>query len=351
MQRVIESVEGPNTGTAAKRVSKLIDARDRRREALGTSAAMERLRALIDKVAPSRARVLITGPSGTGKELVAHAVHRVSGRSGRFVKVNCAAIPDTLIESELFGHERGAFTGAAARRRGQFELAHSGTLFLDEVADMSLAAQAKVLRVLQAGELVRVGGERPTLVDVRVVAATNKDLVRLVRDGAFRQDLYFRLNVVHLAVPSLAERSADIPLLVQTFIRESSLENGFAIKAIDPEVLGRLRLHRWPGNVRELKNVVEHMVIMSGDTITVDDLPALEPSGGSLRNAPIELLGLPLRKYLLRAERDYIRCALEGARWNVSQVARDLDVDRAALHRKIKAHGLTRSETAGEGHR
>ena len=238
-------------------------------EIIGDSPVMRQLMDEIRKVAPTNGRVLITGESGTGKELVARAIHRLSKRSSSsFVKVNCAAIPGELIESELFGYERGAFTGATNKKKGQFELANGGTLFLDEIGDMSLTAQAKVLRVLQTGELSHVGGERTIEVDVRVLAATNKDLKASVGDGSFREDLYFRLNVIPIQCPPLRERLDDIPQLVGRFVEVFCKENGFKHKDIEPKVLQSMKRYDWPGNVRELKNVTERMVIMSGDHLT-----------------------------------------------------------------------------------
>src|SRR5512145_2418690 len=243
-------------------------------EMLGESEAMRRLREEIAKVAPTSGRVLVLGESGTGKELVAQEIHRLSKRSaGPFVKVNCAAIPSELIESELFGHEKGSFSGAANRRRGQFEVAHGGTLFLDEIGDMSLSAQAKVLRALQTGEITRVGSEKAIGVDVRVVTATNKDLEAEVKEGNFREDLYFRLAVVPLRAPALREHLEDVPELANRFFLLAARENGLRPKLVAPGVVERLGLYRWPGNVRELRNVCERMVIMSGDRITEADVP------------------------------------------------------------------------------
>ncbi len=316
-----------------------------RREMIGSSPPMVRLLEEIEKVAPTRGRVLITGESGVGKELVARAIHRQSPRATRrFVKVNCAAIPVELIESEMFGYERGAFTGAQGRKRGQFELANGGTLLLDEVGDMSPNAQAKVLRVLQSGELVRVGGERTVEVDVRVLAATNRNLDQLVRDGKFREDLYFRLNVVRLHVPPLRERIADVADLVDAFVRELCLENGFRLKPVDADVIRRLGTYHWPGNVRELKNVVERMVIMSGDRITSTDLP------DELVGSPVIPLRIghqtrpTLKDFKEEAERAYVEDTLERTGWNVSRAAQELGVERTNLHKKIKALGISREE-------
>src|SRR3954469_22397096 len=257
-----------------KEVHDLRRAVDARWELLGNTPVMQDLRRQIAKVAPTRSRVLITGESGTGKELIARAIHRNSPVSaGAFVKVNCAAIPPELIESELFGHERGAFTGAIAKKRGLFEVADGGTIFLDEIGDMALPAQAKVLRVLQTGEFTRVGGEKSMRTDCRVVAATNRDLEEMVKTGTFREDLYFRLNVVPIRSPDLKERPDDIPLLVESFVRECCDENGLGYKPIDEPVFERLKQYEWPGNVRELRNVVERLVIMSDEVIREKDLP------------------------------------------------------------------------------
>jgi transcriptional regulator with GAF, ATPase, and Fis domain len=266
------------------------------------------------------------------------------------VKVNCAAIPSELIESELFGHEKGSFSGAGARRRGQFEVAHGGTLFLDEIGDMSLSAQAKVLRALQTGEVTRVGSERAFTVDVRVVAATNKDLEAEVREGTFREDLFFRLNVVPLRAPPLRERLEDVPLLAERFLQLALRDNGMRPKPVDPAVYERLARHRWPGNVRELRNVCERMVIMSGERITVDDVPEV----ASARSAPLlegnadlsRYGAVPLRELRDLVERDYILKKLEEHEWNITQAAQALGVERTNLHKKIKQHGLSR---AGRG--
>ena len=321
-------------------------------EMLGESPAMRKLRDEIAKVAPTSGRVLVLGESGTGKELVAAELHRQSKRAaGPFVKVNCAAIPAELIESELFGHEKGSFSGAAARRRGQFEVAHGGTLFLDEIGDMSPSAQAKVLRALQTGEITRVGSEKAIQVDVRVVAATNKDLETEVREGTFREDLYFRLAVVPLRAPALRERLEDVPLLAERFFQLAVRENGLRPKAVDPAVYDRLRSHRWPGNVRELRNLCERMVIMSGDRIGAADVP----EGVGPRPAPAPPPGaadlsrygeVPLKELRDLVERDYILKKLEEHDWNITQAAQALGVERTNLHKKIKQHGLSR---AGRG--
>ncbi len=250
-------------------------ARSNVQEIIGDSEVMERLRHTIDRVAGTDARVLITGPNGAGKELVARWLHEKSGRSQQpIVEVNCAAIPAELIESELFGHEKGAFTSAIKQRIGKFEQAQGGTLFLDEIGDMSLSAQAKVLRALQEQRITRVGGEKEIRVDVRVVAATNKDLWTEIREGRFREDLYHRLAVIIIQVPALRERIADIPQLTRHFLNQICQEYGAAVKPISPEALQALQQHEWSGNIRELRNVVERLVILSGNQITLQDVHA-----------------------------------------------------------------------------
>ncbi len=316
-------------------------------ELIGETPVMQKLFGEIRKVAPTKGRVLITGESGTGKELIARAIHRMSQRvAGTFIKVNCAAIPTELIESELFGYERGAFTGAHGRKAGQFELADGGTLFLDEIGDMSLNAQAKVLRVLQSGEMTRVGGQRTLTVDVRVLAATNRDLEEAVRNGLFREDLYFRLNVLPIKAPPLRERLADIPVLLESFISTFCKDNGYRKKAIDQEVVQCLAGYAWPGNVRELKNIAERLMIMSGDRITVSDLP--EQIAGSKPAAAMftsfEGPRPTLREFRETAERQYIQDTLEENEWNISRSAQVLGIERTNLHKKLKALGLSRSD-------
>ena len=245
----------------------------RKFEMIGQSARLERVREMIDKVAPTEARVLITGPNGSGKELVAQSIHEKSNNSlGPFVEVNCAAIPSELIESELFGHEKGSFTSAIKQRIGKFEQAEGGTLFLDEIGDMSLAAQAKVLRALQENKIIRVGGDKDILVNVRVVAATNKNLKKEISEGRFREDLYHRLGVILIDVPALADRKEDVLLLVEKFLADISEEYGSKKKEVDSKAIKLLETHPWTGNIRELRNVIERLVIMAGDTIRADDV-------------------------------------------------------------------------------
>jgi two-component system nitrogen regulation response regulator NtrX len=335
---------------------------DARWELLGGTATMQDLRRQIAKVAPTRSRVLITGESGTGKELIARAIHRNSAVSaGAFVKVNCAAIPPELIESELFGHERGAFTGAVAKKRGLFEVADGGSIFLDEIGDMTLPAQAKVLRVLQTGEFTRVGGEKSLRTDCRVVAATNRDLEQMVKEGSFREDLYFRLNVVPIRSPDLKERVDDIPLLVESFVRECCDENGLGYKPVDDAVLERLKQYDWPGNVRELRNVVERLVIMSDEVIREKDLPPYlgGPRPASSQRGPqtppnsIDLgryAGTSLREFREEVESEFIRIRLAEFDWNISRTAQALGIERTNLHKKLRALGIHRGETTGGDH-
>jgi two-component system nitrogen regulation response regulator NtrX len=337
-----------------REVTQLRKAVDARWELLGSSPVMQELRRQIAKVAPTRSRVLITGESGTGKELIARALHRNSSvAGGPFVKVNCAAIPPELIESELFGHERGAFTGATSKKRGLFEVADGGTIFLDEIGDMAQPAQAKVLRILQTGEFSRVGGEQSLRTDCRVVAATNRDLEQMVAQGSFREDLYFRLNVVPIRSPALRERAEDIPLLCESFVRECCGENGFAYKPVDEVVVGRLQSYDWPGNVRELRNVVERLVIMSDDTITERDLPPYlggprppsatrpaEASGSSIDLA--QYSDKSLRELREAAEAAFIRYKLDELDWNISRTAQVLGIERTNLHKKLRALGIKR---------
>jgi len=312
-----------------------------RAEIIGDSAPMRRLHEQIATAAPTTGRVLIHGENGSGKELVARAIHAQSARAERpFVEVNCAAIPEELIESELFGHEKGAFTGALARRRGKFELADGGTLFLDEVGDMSLKTQAKVLRALEEQAFERVGGKDTLKVDVRVLAASNRDLEAAIRDGRFRDDLYYRLNVIPIEVPPLRARKDDIPLLVDYFIALFCSENGKRPKTVSGEALGYFLAYDWPGNVRELRNMVERLVIMApGKVIGADDLPApLRPKDAAAA------AGGPRERSLKEArdnfERAYILAELRAQDWNMTRTAERLGIERSHLYRKIKAYGI-----------
>jgi two-component system nitrogen regulation response regulator NtrX len=305
---------------------------------LGESPPMRQLREEIARVAPTDARVLITGENGTGKELVARQIHRLSQRAELpLVEVNCAAIPEDLIESELFGHVKGSFTGAAEDRRGKFEEADGATLFLDEVGDMSAKTQAKVLRALQEGRFTRVGGSRPIASDARVLAATNKNLLEEIRRGSFREDLYFRLAVVPIPVPPLRDRPEDIPLLAAHFLHEASARFGRKPKSLSSAAIEALQAYRWPGNVRELKNLIERLMILSpADEIRREDLPAEMRDGVAEAIPP----GAPLREARDDFERRYILAALKRHRGNVSRAAEALDLERSNLYRKLRAYGI-----------
>ncbi len=318
---------------------------ERLRELVGTRGRMIGSSPVFVKVveqstmaARSDARILLSGESGTGKELLAAHIHGESPFSGGpFVKVNCAAIPTELLESELFGHEKGAFTGASSVRRGKFELADGGTLFLDEVGDLHAGSQAKLLRVLQEGEFHRVGGERPLRVSVRIVSATNRDLWEMVNAGNFREDLYYRLCVVPIRVPSLRERPQDIPALAEYFLDDFCRRNNFKPRVIDPEVYGCFAGYRWPGNARELRNTVERMAILTpGERLTVESVPAeiRVPREAAARST--------LQQARDGAERDHLLRALENANWNVSSAARALGMERTNLHKRIRSLGLSR---------
>ena len=313
---------------------------DRRLAMVGESYVMQQLREQIALAAPTNGRVLIYGENGTGKELVARSVHAMSRRrNGPFIEVNCAAIPEELIESELFGHMRGAFTGALSDRRGKFELADGGTLFLDEIGDMSLKTQAKVLRALQEQVVEPVGGAASVRVDVRVLAATNKELPSEIRLGRFREDLYFRLNVIPIFVPPLRDRPDDILLLAQHFMTELSREYGRRPKQFDAGAAAGLRSCRWPGNVRELRNVVERMMIMvPGDTIRLSDLSFLDAAGIVDLEEPGPIA--PLHEARDGFEREYILKALAAQHGNISRTAEVLGVERSNLYRKMRGFGI-----------
>jgi two-component system nitrogen regulation response regulator NtrX len=306
---------------------------------IGDSQAIVKLREEVLRVAPTDARVLITGESGTGKELVARALHQNSARRREpLVEVNCAAIPEELIESELFGHVRGSFTGASAERAGKFEEADSATLFLDEVADMSPKTQAKVLRALQEGRFTRVGGTKTIASDARVISATNKNLPDEIRAGRFREDLYFRLAVVPLSLSPLRERSDDVPQLANHFLSEAAAKAGKRPKSFSEAALKRLRSYAWPGNVRELKNLVERLMIMSpGDTIDLRDLPAEILESDAI---PMPTDFSSLRQARDDFERRFILAALRKNRGNVSRTAEELGIERSHFYRKLKGYGI-----------
>ena len=305
---------------------------------IGASPAFQRVVEQATMTARSDARILLTGESGTGKELLAAHIHRESPfAAGPFVKVNCAAIPGELLETELFGHEKGAFTGAVGARKGKFELAHGGTLFLDEVGDLHSASQAKLLRVLQEGEFHRVGGEEAVRVSVRVVAATNRDLASLVAQQKFREDLYYRLCVVPIRVPSLRERPQDMRVISEYFLDDFCSRNNFHRKQIDPGVYPVFEAYPWPGNVRELRNIVERMAILTpGTRLTLDSIP-IEIHLGKESAPPSNL-----KEARASAERDHILRALEDTSWNISGAARALGMERTNLHKRIRALGLSR---------
>ena len=304
---------------------------------IGKSAEMKHVFEMVRQVAPSRSSVLITGESGSGKEMIAEALHYNSPRKDKpFIKLHCAALTESLLESELFGHEKGAFTGAIARKRGRFELAHMGTLFLDEIGEINQNVQIKLLRVLEEKKFERVGGEETVEVDVRLIAATNRDLKEAIGRGAFREDLYYRLNVVNIHIPPLRERKEDIPLLVAAFLKEFSQENGKPIDGIDAKARLALYNYAWPGNVRQLRNSIESAVVLcKGTTITLEDLPPNlkgETGGDSLR--------ISLGATLADVEKEVIRSTLAREGGNKSRTAEILGIGRKTLHRKIEEYGL-----------
>ena len=317
-------------------------------EIIGDSPVMRALVDKIEKVGSTPARVLVTGENGTGKELVARAIHRHSARADKpFVEVNCAAIPGELIESELFGHMKGSFTGAIADRPGKFEQAHKGTLFLDEIGDMSMAAQAKVLRVLQDNVITRIGGAKPITVDVRVLAATNKNLEQEIAAGRFREDLYYRLNVVPIHVPPLREHREDIPELVEYFVSVLSEREGFTPRRVGESAIERLASLDWPGNVRELRNTIERMLILAtGPELTAKDVDRL---AGARVADETGLGGLTALKtfeeFKEAAERAYLLSKLREFDWNVSETARAVEMPRSNLYKKIERYALTREHT------
>jgi len=326
-------------------------------EIVGSSKSIKHVIELIEKVAPTPARVLITGENGTGKELVARAIHALSPRAaGPFVEVNCAAIPTELIESELFGHMKGSFTGAFADRAGKFELADGGTLFLDEIGDMSLSAQAKVLRALQEGVISRVGSGKTSPVDVRVIAATNKNLGMEIEEGQFREDLLYRLNVVPIHVPPLRERRSDTPQLVAHFIAELT-KDGVPAKVFEPAALERLTAHDWPGNIRELKNAVERLLILAtGSTVTQNDVERLVGKGEGGRGKGTAgggdagwMRAATFEEFKQAAERAFLMGKLQEHDWNVSETARSLQMPRSNLYKKIERYGLARRGDGAAG--
>ncbi|MGH7445693.1 MAG: sigma-54-dependent transcriptional regulator [Longimicrobiales bacterium] len=327
--------------------ARLRDEVESRYEVVGSSYAIRALLDRVEKVAPTDARVLITGENGTGKELVVRAIHRLSPRADEtFVEVNCAAIPSVLIESELFGHMKGSFTGATADRAGKFEQADGGTLFLDEIGDMSLAAQAKVLRALQEGFITRVGGEKPIRVDVRVIAATNKNLEKQIEAGQFREDLYFRLNVVPIHVPPLRERREDVPMLVRYFNERAAAEQRLPARRFTQDAIDRLTRMEWPGNVRELRNTVERLLILArAAEIDAGDVDRLVGGAAAAGAMPGDLLAAEtFATFKEQAERAFIQAKLREHDWNVSETARRIEMPRSNLYKKIEKFGLVRED-------
>jgi len=323
------------------------------RPILGNSQAIQKIKETIDRVAPTDARVLVTGANGSGKELVARWLHEKSHRANApIIEVNCAAIPSELIESELFGHEKGSFTSAIKQRIGKFESANGGTLFLDEIGDMSQSAQAKVLRALQESKITRVGGEKEIDVDVRVIAATNKDLLKEIEAGNFRMDLYHRLSVILIHVPPLVDRKDDISLLTQSFLDEICNEYGMPVKKISDSALEALKALPWTGNIRELRNMVERLIILSDKTITDNDVrafanpstPAATVAGSNAAPQTDFDQFNNFQEYKDFAEREYIKFKLEKNNWNVSKTADDIDIQRSHLYSKIEKFGLKRGE-------
>ncbi|MDR0475605.1 MAG: sigma-54 dependent transcriptional regulator [Treponema sp.] len=324
-----------------RRLLEELDQQKQFQELIGKSAAMRRVFDMISRAAPARASILITGESGVGKELVADAIHGLSPRKDKpLVKVHCAALAASLLESELFGHEKGAFTGAVSRVRGRFELAHEGTLFLDEIGEIDQNLQIKLLRVLQEKKFERVGGEETVEADVRIVAATNKDLKAEIEKGNFREDLYFRLNVVNIQVPPLRERKDDLPLLISSFLRELSAENGKTIEGIDDKARSRLYAYDWPGNIRELRNCIESAVVMSrGPLITVEDLP---PGPGA--NGDESLIRIPAGSTMEESEKIIIRDTIAYCNGNKTKAAEILGLGRKTLHRKLVDYHMADDE-------
>lgn len=351
---VRNALERGNLVTETKVLKQKVS-KSKTREILGESAEIAKVKDTIDKVAPTDARVLITGANGSGKELVARWLHEKSNRAdGPLIEVNCAAIPSELIESELFGHEKGSFTSAIKQRIGKFEQANGGTIFLDEIGDMSPSAQAKVLRALQENKITRVGGEKEIEVNVRVIAATNKDLLKEIDAGNFRMDLYHRLNVIHIHVAPLVERKDDIKMLSETFCEEICGDYGIAVKKITSGAHEALKALPWTGNIRELRNVIERLIILSDKTITEDDVKAFSNPSGSFYDSQNGKANkgsgfdfdhfTKFQDFKDHAEMEFIKYKLEKNNWNVSKTAEDIDIQRSHLYSKIEKFGLKRNE-------
>lgn len=342
---VRNALDKSNLITEAKALKRRVN---RIKEIVGISPAIIKIKETIDRVAPTEARILITGENGTGKELVARWLHEKSRRQdGPFIEVNCAAIPSELIESELFGHEKGSFTSAHKQRIGKFEQANGGTLFLDEIGDMSLSAQAKVLRALQENKITRVGGDKDISVDVRILSATNKNLIKATEDGQFRLDLYHRLNVIQIHVPELYRRNEDIPPLVAQFLEDTCNEYNMKVKTIGKEALRELQQMTWSGNVRELRNVIERLVILSDAEITIQDVQTyVMPSGKVPTNANVNIYDQfsTLQEFKDHTEKLFIEQKLQKNTWNISKTADEIDIQRSHLYSKIEKYGLKKSE-------
>jgi two-component system nitrogen regulation response regulator NtrX len=361
-ERVIVTIQNTISQSQLRKENRELKlAMESKYEIVGGSPALRRVLEAVQRAAPTNATVMLLGESGVGKELVARTIHRNSPRAGqRFIQVNCAAIPEELIESELFGHEKGSFTGATEKQIGKFEQADRGTIFLDEVGDMSPKTQAKVLRVLQEQEVERLGSARTIKVDVRVIAATNKNLEEAIQRGEFREDLYFRLNVIPIQVPPLRERREDIPLLVQHFAKHTSEEHNLKPKRFDPRAMETLQRYRWRGNIRELRNTIERLMIMApGDLVRVEDLPAevrgdspaprpaappMEPAA-SVGQSPLPSTSPTpapgtLREFKEAAERAFLVEKLRENNWNISKTAEALDTPRSNLYKKLEQYGI-----------
>ncbi|HET7434136.1 MAG TPA: sigma-54 dependent transcriptional regulator [Thermoanaerobaculia bacterium] len=342
-ERLLKSVRNGLEHFALRR--QLGELRSRDQQILGDSEAIRALRANLEKVAPTDTRVLIRGESGTGKELVANAIHRLSRRANRpFIKLNCAAIPSHLIEDELFGHARGAFTDAKTAKRGLFEEADGGTLFLDEIGDMEPALQSRLLRVLEDGRVRRIGETSDRAVNVRVLTATHRDLEALSRDGGFREDLWFRLANVPVDVPPLRERSSDVPLLFTNFLQHYCARNQRMPLSVEAAVYDALMAYAWPGNVRELRNVAERLSVFGTDPITIDQLPVsiLAQRGAENGLVRVPVPPIPLRDFKAQCEKEYIEAVLRRTNWNVSKAAQLLDIQRTYLHEKMVSLGIER---------
>jgi len=343
MERVILTTERALQFKKLERENiKLRSSIDKKYELVGSSSAMKKIKSQIELIAKGDSRVLIIGESGTGKELVARAIHSLSNRaSAPFVEVNCAAIPQELIESELFGHEKGAFTGAIERKIGKFELANGGTLFLDEIGDMSLLTQAKLLRVIETQKFQRVGGTKDITVNVRIISATNKDLIKEIKKGNFREDLYYRLNVVPIYIPPLRERKEDIPELIRYFIDEFSKEKGWKVKTVDQQAMKILQNYDWPGNIRELRNAIERLMIMTiNEVITFSDIESTGIIGQSKKEESYFKYNT-FKEAKDAFERDFLIRKLKENNWNMTKTAEIIGIERSNLYKKIKSLGIS----------